>query len=231
MEPKAVLFDMDGVVVDSEAHWIEREEALFAELLGPGVVDVEGEIAGMQYEEIYDLLVAEYGLEMEREAFLAEYEDAAETVYGEQATLMPGFEGVVAALREAGVTVALVSAAPHDWIDLVVARFGLEDAFAVRVSADDVDGPSKPDPGIYALAAENVGVDPEHCVAVEDSLHGVESARRAGATAVAYRTGHNQAFDFDAAGADVVVDGPDGLREYLSQVTRTVRESESGRSG
>lgn len=76
-----------------------------------------------------------------------------------------------------------------------------------------VDGPGKPDPGVYEHAADRLGVPPSAYVAVEDSTHGVESATRAGMACVGYRTGRNREADLSAA--DAVADGPDALRAEL----------------
>ena len=206
----AVLFDMDGVLVDSEDFWVERER----ERILPAVVEEDvpvREITGMNYREIYDYLDREYEVRVEEEEFVDLFQETATEIYSEHASIMPGAEGLLADLRERGCALALVSSSPHDWIDMVLDRFDV--AFDAVVSAEDIDGPGKPDPAIYEYAAERVDAVPEECVAVEDSEHGVAAASAAGTTCVGYRTAVNR--DVDLSEADVVAEGPDELRRVL----------------
>ncbi|MFB6139493.1 MAG: HAD family hydrolase [Halosimplex sp.] len=206
----AVCFDMDGVLVDSEDYWVPyEEEELFLEL-GLEGLDVD-EITGMNYREIYDYLVDAYGIEMARADFLAWYDEAATTIYGEEVRLLDGADELLAELRDREVALALVSSSPHDWIDVVVERFDLE--FDAVISADAFDGPGKPEPAVYEHAADRIGVDPADAVAVEDSVHGIESARRAGMHVVGFR--HGSPDETDRSGADYVADSPADLREHL----------------
>jgi len=210
---RAVCFDMDGVIVDSEDYWVELEtdEILPAAVPDGGVT--EQEITGMNYREIYDYLDANYDVAISREAWLDRYESAAEEIYTEQVSLMAGFRDLVERLRERGLRVAVVSSSPPEWIEMVVDRFELGDLFDDLVSADHVDGDGKPAPDVYEHAAERVGVDPADCIAVEDSKNGVRSAKRAGMVAVGYRTETNAEMDLSAA--DAVADGAAELREEL----------------
>ncbi|WP_433626145.1 HAD family hydrolase [Halomicrococcus sp. NG-SE-24] len=205
----AVLFDMDGVIVDSEDYWVDIEEqTIFPQVLETTVS--ADEITGMNYREIYDYLDEHYETTVEKSEFVDIYDEAAEDVYGEHAALMDGFQDIVADLRADGVDVALVSSAPHAWIDVVLERFDLD--FDAVVSAEDVDAPGKPGPAIYEHAAERLGHRPSACVAVEDSENGVEAAVRAGADCVGYRNGAKK---LDLSAADAVVSTPEALREQL----------------
>jgi HAD superfamily hydrolase (TIGR01509 family) len=216
MPADAALFDMDGVLVDSERYWVARER----EAILPAVVDGEppavAEITGLNYREIYEHLTAEYDVAVDREAFLALYDDAAAAVYGEQVRLLPGLRDLLAALDGAGVPAAIVSSSPHEWIDLVVERFDLGEAFAAVVSAADLDGAGKPEPGIYEHAAARLDADPAACVAVEDSAHGVASATAAGATVVGYRSESDDRADL--AAADAVAETPADLRAAVRRL-------------
>ena len=206
----AVCFDMDGVLVDSEDYWVPyEEEHLFPELGLPDL-DVD-EITGMNYREIYAYLLETYGIEMDRDDFLAWYDDAATRIYGEEVQLLDGAEDLIAELGDHGVTVTLVSSSPHHWIDVVLERFDLE--FDAVISADAIDGPGKPEPVVYTHAAEEIDVDPTRAVAVEDSVHGIESAHRAGMHVVGFR--HGRTDDTDRSQADFVARSPTDLRDHL----------------
>jgi HAD superfamily hydrolase (TIGR01509 family) len=207
----ALLFDMDGVVVDSEAYWhpAEREELL------PRVLDGElpdlDEITGMPYREIYDYLDANYETRVSKGEFVDLYDETAETVYRERVELLDCFPEVRERARDAGVPVGLVSSSPPTWMGYVLDRFDLE--FDLVLSDDELDAPGKPEPAIYEAAAERLGVDPADCVAVEDSRNGSLAGERAGMAVVGYRVGHNAATDLSAC--DVVCAGSEELREEL----------------
>lgn len=215
----ALLFDMDGVVVDSEDYWhaAEREELLPAVLSGE-LPDLD-EITGMPYREIYDYLDAHYETTVGKAEFVRLYDETAEEIYRERVELLDGFPEIRDAARDAGVPVGLVSSSPPAWMDIVLERFGLE--FDLVLSDDDVAGPGKPEPDIYEAAAERLAVGPESCVAIEDSRNGSLAADRAGMTTVGYRVQHNAETDLSAC--DVVCEGPEELRDELLGRLRATR--------
>jgi HAD superfamily hydrolase (TIGR01509 family) len=208
----AVLFDMDGVLVDSETYWHQFEdEFVFDGAITSGDPDHE-EITGMNFREIYDYLDETYGTAVSKAEFVDAYHERAESLYGEQVELMDGATELFADIRAADRDLAIVSSAPQSWIETVRDRFGL-DPLDLVVSADDIDDAGKPEPHIYEHAAAELGRAPEECVVVEDSVNGIESAVRAGTYTVAYRSSHNA--DLDLSQAHVVVDGPAELRDAL----------------
>ena len=213
----ALLFDMDGVVVDSENYWhrAEREELLPRVLEGDHP-DLD-EITGMPYREIYRYLDANYETTVTEEAFVDRYDETAAEIYRERVDLLDCFTEVREAAREAGVPVGLVSSSPPAWMGYVLDRFGL--GFDLVLSNDDVDGPGKPEPDIYEAAADRLGVDPTDCVAVEDSRNGSLAAERAGMVVVGYRVEHNAETDLPAC--DAVCAGSDELREELLRRLRS----------
>lgn len=212
-DDRAVLFDMDGVIVDSEIYWHETEERrILPAVLGDGEERPDPEeTTGMNFREIYDYLAANYETRVEKSEFVALYERTAREIYTEKATLMTGFHDLRADLREGDVTVGVVSSSPPEWISLVTERFDL--AFDAVVSAEDITGPGKPEPAVYDHAADVVGVEPRGCIVVEDSVNGTRAAARAGMTVIGYRGAANAEIELPAA--DVVVSGPEELRAEL----------------
>ncbi|SIR58483.1 haloacid dehalogenase superfamily, subfamily IA, variant 3 with third motif having DD or ED/haloacid dehalogenase superfamily, subfamily IA, variant 1 with third motif having Dx(3-4)D or Dx(3-4)E [Haladaptatus litoreus] len=207
--PNAVLFDMDGVIVNSEDFWVElEEETIFPEVVEEDVA--ADEITGMNYREIYDYLDSEYQTTATKEEFIAIYDEAAKKLYSEHVSLMDGFHDLLADLRNNGTEIALVSSSPHHWIEIVLDRFDLE--FSEVVSAEDIDAPGKPEPAIFEHAAGLLGARADECAAVEDSENGVESAVRAGTYCIGYPNG---AKELDLSAADMVVSSPEELREEL----------------
>jgi HAD superfamily hydrolase (TIGR01509 family) len=206
---QAFIFDMDGVIVDSELHWKSVEGYFLSEIV-PGWTEADqGRIIGLSLDNLFSLLHDEYGYRGSEEQFLATYHANAHRIYTEKVELLPGFEGLLSLLHENDVLLALASSSPRAWIDLVLERFDLRPAFDVTVSAEEIDGEGKPSPAIYLHTARRLGADPARCVVVEDSRNGVMSARAAGMYCIGLRNGFND--DQDLSAAHIVVDGHAGI--------------------
>jgi HAD superfamily hydrolase (TIGR01509 family) len=189
---KAVVFDMDGVIVDSEHQWRLCETELFRRHV-PSWGDADHDkIVGMGVEDLHRHLTKNYGLTATYEVFMKECHDLACQVYGTRVTCTSGFTQVVDALRKAGLKVGLASSSPRAWIDMVIERFELAGHFDAQACADDVpSGKTKPEPDLYLLCCKRLGVEPKDALAVEDSVFGVAAAKRAGLLCAAFRNGHN----------------------------------------
>jgi len=207
----AVLCDMDGVIISSEAHWKRHE----SEDIYPAVVPDQDvppeETTGMYYREIYDYLDDNYGAAISREEFLELFEAAGRQIYGEEAEIVAGVPELLRDVRTEGHSVSLVTSSPHHWIDVVLDRFDLAEDFDAIVSAADVER-GKPAADVYERAAELAGEDPSDCIAIEDSTNGASAAKAAGAFTIGFTGVHN---DIDRSVPDVVAEDVDQLRELL----------------
>lgn len=198
---KAVVFDMDGVIVDSELQWQLASFDFFKRRVPLWRDEDNHRIVGLGVEDLYHFLVREYSLSAGKHEFLKECHDLAQLVYTERCTLAQGFRELVAALRVRGLKVGLASSSPRAWIDFVLGRFGL--TFDALACADDVpSGKTKPEPDIYRLCLARLGIEPAEAVAVEDSRFGVTAAKAAGLRCVALRNGANDAQDLSLADAE-----------------------------
>lgn len=204
----AVIFDMDGVIVDSELHW-KSTEGFFLQSLIPGWTSADqDQIIGLSVHDLYRLLTTQYGVTLSKEQFLVMYQGMADEIYGQKASLLPGFCDLLTSLKAQGIPLALASSSPMSWINIVLDRFGLRSSFDVVVSADQLEeGRGKPSPAIYLLTVERLGVPPQRCVVIEDSMNGALSAKRAGMFCIGLRNGFNE--EQDLSSADVVVDSFD----------------------
>ena len=187
-DPTAVIFDMDGVLIDSEPF---HEQALVA------LLDAEGHnlskeeyaaLIGTNMTSTWDFLFERFALTGERSAYIARYEQSlVDHLTAHDVEAEPGAAELIARLRDDGRRLAVASSSPDAVVRATLTALGLAGAFELHVAGDQV-ARGKPDPEIYLTAAARLGVPPARCLAIEDSLHGIESARRAGMAVVAVRT-------------------------------------------
>ena len=202
---KTFIFDMDGVIVDSELHWKSLEGYFLQSLIPAWTAADQDRIIGLSVHDLYRLLTTDYGLQHNKEEFLDLYHEMAREIYAEKASLIPGFLDVLSWLCEKRVRIALASSSPRPWIEMVLDKFDLHEAFEVVVSADELQGEGKPSPAIYLLTARRLGVRPEQCVVIEDSEKGVLSSKSAGMFCIGFRNGFNDEQDLSAA--DLLITG------------------------
>ena len=208
---RAVFFDMDGVIVDSERYWrTEQPEHIFPATLDGEHPDLD-ETTGMNYREIYDYLDEHYETKISKDEYIDIFDATAREIYSDRVSLLDGFQDLVDDLQESGVPVAIVTSAPPAWHGIVTERF--EVSVDETLSAEDIDGDGKPAPDIYEYAASVVDRDPADCLVIEDSKNGVEAGKNAGMAVIAYRSGPND--DTDLSAADVVVESAAELRSEI----------------
>jgi HAD superfamily hydrolase (TIGR01509 family) len=179
----AVLFDMDGLLVDTEPLWFETEIEVMARLGAPWTKEDQAALLGGSMERSVAYLLARAttpATPAEVERWLLE--GMLRRVGAGRVTVLPGARELVAAVTAAGLPVALVTSSLRRFAEAVLAGAGLE--FPVTVFGEDVPA-TKPDPAPYLLAAKLLDVDPARCVALEDSANGVASATAAGCLVVA----------------------------------------------
>jgi HAD superfamily hydrolase (TIGR01509 family) len=182
--PAALLFDMDGLLVDTEGTWYVVEAEVMAELGGPW--DEEHQLAlfggSLEKSATYMLsLVDRPDVSVDRVA-QALVDGMVHRLGSGPVAWRPGAEALLASAGAAGVRCALVSSSLRPVVDAVLDAVGRHH-FAATVSGDDVER-TKPHPDPYLLAAELLAVRPADCVALEDSAAGATSARSAGCRTV-----------------------------------------------
>ena len=199
----AVMFDMDGLLVDTEPAWTVAEEELARSLGGEFSAELKAAIVGTRLDVAVPTLLRWFGAPDGPD-------DVATTsqwllhrmveLYGTRPTLMPGAQELLSALRADGVRVALVSSSYRLLVDAVLRH--AVGPFDATVAGDEVsDG--KPHPAPYQRAAQLLGVRPEACVVLEDSPAGVASGEAAGCAVVAVPSVAGVAFE--ARGRRLVV--------------------------
>lgn len=197
---RAIVFDMDGVIVNGEAAWHElyaRGDFLapIAPFWTPEDADA---LTGLSLPDLHRTLTERFGTRLSYPDFLKRFHNAGEAIYRDEAALMPGAGTTIRKLHERGLRLAVASNSPRAWIDITLERFGLEDCFAIRVSSDEVAA-GKPAPEIYEEAVRRLGMGLSVCLAVEDTDIGVEAAVAAGLYVIGFRHADNAEQGFGAA--------------------------------
>jgi len=213
---KAVIFDMDGVMIDSEPLWEKAERIL----LGRRGIDYNptyrDKIVGLNQKDSGRLLKETFNLPETIEELLSERIDLIVRIYEEELELVPGIKSFLRELKENGFLIAMASSSPLRVINLVLNKFSLNEFFSVVVSGESVEF-GKPAPDIYLFTAGKLGacpeqgrrIEPSECVVIEDSINGVKSAKSAGMHCIAIPDKRLSRNEFQIA--DLVVDRLDEI--------------------
>lgn len=183
MPVDAVIFDMDGVLVDSEAYWYQSRIE-FAEKRGKAwSMDDQHAAMGRSTVEWAQVMKDRLMLEMSLDDVIDEVRGG---VIARIETRLPLLPGAIEAIHKAAVAypAALASGSPTLVIDTVMKLTGLNNVFRTIVYGDDMKR-GKPAPDIYLEAAKRLGISPENCVGIEDSVNGLKSLKAAGMYAIA----------------------------------------------
>ncbi len=180
-----MVFDLDGLLVDSEPLWHRAERAVFARhgiaLSVAQCRSTKGRFVG----EVTAHWVRVFGRDdLDPGELAEEVVEAVAALLATEATQKPGVEAALRACEARGWPRAVASSSPRRLIEVALGAQGLSDRFALWCSAEEV-GAGKPDPAVYLRAAEALGVPPGRCLAIEDSPTGVAAAKAAGMTCLA----------------------------------------------
>ena len=215
-----ILFDLDGVLVNSTEAHLASFVKLGEEV---GYTMPREQFRGLFGRHNADIFPILFGHPLPA-AQLAELAERKEAIFRDllrgKVAALPGVRPLLMALRQVGFHLALGTSTPRANVDMILAELGIVALLEAIVSAEDVTR-GKPDPQVFVMAAERLGVPPAHCVVVEDAVAGVEAAKGGGMLAIAVTTNHpREAF---AAKADYVVESlaelsPMDFIALLSQV-------------
>jgi HAD superfamily hydrolase (TIGR01509 family) len=205
----AVVFDMDGVIVDSEQVWDEVRESYVREVGGTYTDSATRDMMGMSSVEWSRYMADQLGVPGTPEEINATIVQRMLERYGEAPPLIPG---AVEAVRRCAERwrLAIASSSNPELIEVVLDVAGLHDVIRVVVSSQEV-ARGKPAPDVYLEAARRLGVAPQLCAAVEDSHNGIRSAKAAGMRVIAIPNPHFPPDEEALAHADVVLRSIDEL--------------------
>ncbi len=200
---KAVIFDMDGVMIDSEPLWEKTERILLAKRGIDYNPTYRDKIVGLNQNDSGRLMKETFNLIETVEEIIAERIEILLDLYEKELELMPGLLPILKGLKESEFLLALASSSPIRVINFVLDKFSLRKFFSVVVSGDFIEL-GKPHPDIYIYTAKRLGIEPRECVVIEDSINGVKAAKGAGMICIAVPDKRLEQREFQIA--DLVVD-------------------------
>lgn len=200
---KAVIFDMDGVIIDSEPIHYESDQ-LTLKHFGIEISHEElNQYVGVSNPVMWAELKEKYNLSATLEQLLEKQSYFKKVLIGNK-KLEPitGIPGLLAEIKDTGAGIGLASSSNRDFIEMILNNLRIIDFFDVIISGDDVKK-SKPEPDIFLKAAEKLKVNPKNCLVIEDSQHGVKAAILAGMKCIGFRNPNSGTHDLSLA--DTVV--------------------------
>ena len=203
---KGILFDMDGVLVDSEPLFHKAVNVMVARCGAAPITEEENNryLLGTTVEETW-VRVKELrqDITLTPAELLAGYNEVVKEVLRSDLTARPGVRALIAEAQRRGLPIAVASSSLREWVNLKLEVIGLTDAFPVALGGDDIEN-GKPAPDIYIKAARLIGLEASQCVAIEDSPIGLAAASASGAYTVCTLTDSTRRLDLSAA--DVIIE-------------------------
>jgi sugar-phosphatase len=208
---RAVIFDMDGLLVDSEPFWRKAEVCIFSEQLGLTVSEAQcAETMGMRIDQVVARWAARSALSSpDCAAIVTAIVDQVCEYVRIDGKALPGVQQLIELLRRRGIPLAVASSSPQRLIDAVLHRLGLHSAITLSCSAEH-EAKGKPDPAVFLTTARRLQVPPRECLVFEDSAVGISAAKSAGMCAVAV-PGADQLDQLGFAAADRVLPSLEGF--------------------
>lgn len=200
---RAVIFDMDGVIIDSEPLHFKSDQ-LTMKYFGKDISCGElNHYVGVSNSVMWTDLQKKYNIDASVQTLMEKQSYYKKSLVGNK-KLEPivGITSLLDEIKESGLKIGLASSSNRDFIVLILKNLGIIDYFSVIVSGEDVDK-SKPEPDIFLKAAEKLDVHPKDCLVIEDAQHGVKAAKLAGMTCIGFSNPNSGTHDLSLA--DTVV--------------------------
>jgi len=211
---EAFIFDLDGVIADSEPLSFEASDIALAKYGIKKTEKERKEAFGRRAEDIYSDILKSRKMDMDVNVLIKEKDDVFTDIIKGKLKPIPNSLELIGFLRENKFRLALATSSHRDKMLPEVRELGIEDHFEHKITGDDVSR-GKPHPDIFLKAAEKLGVSPEKCAVVEDSEFGIQAAKRAGMFCFAFDSPNSP--DQDMSAADMIVSDLSEIEEYIKK--------------
>lgn len=207
---KAVIFDMDGVLIDSEPVHLEAFRMMIEDLGVEFDREYYLQFIGSTTEHMWDKIIKDFGITLSKEELMNRSdENVGKIIKDKGYPVMPGIQQLVRSISEAGIKLAVASSSGMARIIDTLDKLQIRELFDCTVSGEQVVHP-KPAPDTFLKAAELLKVSPSECIVVEDSLNGMKAAKNAGMICVMYES-DNSLPKIDSTYADYIIQGYEEL--------------------
>ena len=214
---KAVVCDMDGVLIDSEPVHMEAHKRIMEKLNLPFEKDYYMQFVGSTTDYMWAKMIKDFSIDLSPDELMKMSDEFVKEINGEAGyPVMEGAKNIICTLKDSGLKLAVASSSGISRIEQSLDKIGVRDEFDVIVSGMKVENP-KPAPDVFLKAAEELNVSPDECIVIEDSLNGMKAAKNAGMICVMYE--NSSLGKQDSTYADYVLQGFSGVDEkFFSMV-------------
>lgn len=209
---QAVIWDMDGVIVDSEPFHIQAETETFKKYGIAWNEEKASEFFGKRMRDLFETIVARYYLSQSWQEVFMTHKKTLQHFYQNLIPLTPHVKETLTKLKEQNYLLGLATSTLQELAEIVIEKHNLQSFFEACVFGDRVQH-GKPDPEIFLKTAEKLLVQSRDCVVIEDSVNGFKAAQAASMFVIGYQSSHNRHQDFSLA--DYVIDDLRIIPEYV----------------
>lgn len=214
---KAVIFDLDGLLVDTEGLWKKTDIEFLKKRNINLNLETWDKIRGRGVREVIEFYKNEYGLQGEAKELVTKRRELFYSLANSDLKLLKGAEEIIKGLKEKGYLLAIATGGhTKEKTKLIISALGLYKYFDLLVSSDDVEN-GKPDPDIYLYAASLLGVNPSNCLVLEDAINGVLSGKRAKMRVFGVNKSSEFREQLEKAGADKVFSNLLEVLEFINK--------------
>lgn len=194
---KAIIWDMDGVIVDSEDHHHAGEIATFKHF-GVDIPEEENKkFKGTPLREHFQSLKEKFNVETPLQDLIEKQNEHIDDMYSDKVELFQNVKEVLVELKQK-YSQALATSSERKLVNIILKRFEIEEVFDEVTCGDEVRV-GKPNPEIFLKTAEKLNISPEECIVIEDSLNGMKAGKVAGMKVIGHKVWHNKDLDFSIA--------------------------------
>ena len=212
---KAFIFDMDGVLVDSEPCWSKYEIPFFEQLFGEKIAHAIGSAPGRGRDKVYDEAI-QLGASINREEYNRGFDEVAKRVYA-HSLITPGTDRLIESLTILDFKIGLVTQSPNSWLQCVLPRFPLREKFESLICLSErPDLQPKPAGDGYIAALNELKCDVQHSFILEDSNYGIAAGKASGAHTIGFRG--NLLPGYEQTGADAYADTMDDVIKLVESL-------------